>query len=84
VVSDRDIAFVSNAGDADLRERLRVRDVCSLDVYSVERDAPLDQVLREMADRHIGSVIVTEGGRIAGVFTATDACRCFAEFLRSR
>ena len=84
VISDRDIAFVSNAGDADLRDRLRVRDVCSLDVYSVERDAPLDQVLREMADRHIGSVIVTEGGRIAGVFTATDACRCFAEFLRSR
>jgi CBS domain-containing protein len=84
VVSDRDIAFVSNAGDADLRDRLRVRDVCSLDVYSVERDAPLDRVLAEMARRHIGSVIVMEGGRIAGVFTATDACRCFAEFLRSR
>jgi len=29
-------------------------------------------------------VIVTEGGKAAGVFTATDACRHFAEFLRSR
>ena len=84
VVSDRDIAFLSNQGDADLRDRLRVRDVCSLDVYSVERDEPLDRVLSEMADRHIGSVIVTEGGKAAGVFTATDACRHFAEFLRSR
>jgi CBS domain-containing protein len=84
VVSDRDIAFVSNEGDADLRDRLRVRDVCSLDVYSVERDEPLDSVLSEMADRHIGSVIVTEAGKAAGVFTATDACRHFAEFLRSR
>jgi CBS domain-containing protein len=84
VLSDRDIAFMSNAGDADLRDRLRVRDVCSLDVYSVERDETLDRVLSEMADRHIGSAIVTDGGKIAGVFTATDACRHFAEFLRSR
>ena len=84
VLSDRDIAFVSNAGEPDLRDRLRVRDVCSLDVYSVERDEPLDRVLSEMAERHIGSAIVTAGGKISGVFTATDACRHFAEFLRSR
>ena len=83
VLSDRDIAFMSNAGEPDLVDRLRVRDVCSLDVYSVERDEPLDRVLGEMADRHIGSVIVTEDGKAAGVFTATDACRHFAEFLRS-
>jgi len=84
VLSDRDIAFMSNTGETDLTDRLRVRDVCSLDVYSVERDEPLDRVLSEMADRHIGSAIVTDGGKISGVFTATDACRCFAEFLRSR
>ena len=84
VLSDRDIAFMSNQGDSDLSDRLRVRDVCSLDVYTVERGEPLDRVLSEMADRHIGSAIVTDGGKIAGVFTATDACRHFAEFLRSR
>jgi CBS domain-containing protein len=84
VLSDRDIAFMANAGATDLLDSLRVRDVCSLDVYSVECDEPLDRVLSEMADRHIGSAIVTDGGRIAGVFTATDACRCFADFLRSR
>jgi acetoin utilization protein AcuB len=84
VLSDRDIAFVSSAGEPDLRDSLRVREVCSLDVYSVERDEPLDRVLSEMADRHIGSAIITDGERISGVFTATDACRHFAEFLRSR
>ena len=35
VVSDRDIAFTSNTAESDLRDRLRVREVCSLDVYSV-------------------------------------------------
>jgi CBS domain-containing protein len=84
MLSDRDIAFVSNAGEGDLRDLLHVREVCSLDIYSVERDEPLDLVLSEMADRHIGSAIVTDGGKLAGVFTATDACRRFAEFLRSR
>ena len=84
VVSDRDIAFTSNTAESDLRDRLRVRDVCSLDVYSVERNERLDRVLMEMAERHIGSAIVTDAGKIAGVFTATDACRSFAEFLRSR
>jgi predicted transcriptional regulator len=84
VLSDRDIAFMQNAGEADLRDLLFVRDVCSLDVYSVERGEPLDRVLAEMADRHIGSAIVTDGGKLVGVFTATDACRHFAEFLRSR
>jgi predicted transcriptional regulator len=84
VVSDRDIAFTSNIAESDLRDRLQVRDVCSLDVYSIERNERLDCVLTEMAERHIGSAIVTDSGKIAGVFTATDACRSFAEFLRSR
>jgi CBS domain-containing protein len=53
-------------------------------VYSIERNERLDCVLTEMAERHIGSAIVTDSGKIAGVFTATDACRTFAEFLRSR
>ena len=83
VVSDRDIAFTANTAESDLRDRLHVRDVCSLNVYSVERGERLDCVLSEMAERHIGSAIITDGGKVAGVFTATDACRSFAEFLRA-
>ncbi|MBW1685137.1 MAG: CBS domain-containing protein [Deltaproteobacteria bacterium] len=83
IVSDRDIAFSSNVSESDLADRLRVRDVCSLDVYAVPPDEPLDAVLSKMAERHLGSVVVTEHGKIAGVFTVTDACRYFAEYLRA-
>jgi CBS domain-containing protein len=83
IVSDRDIAFSSNVSESDLADRLRVRDVCSLDVYAVPPDEPLDAVLSEMVRRHLGSVVVTEHGKIAGVFTVTDACRYFAEYLRA-
>ncbi len=83
IVSDRDIAFSSNVSESDLADRLRVRDVCSLDVYAVPPDEPLDAVLSEMVRRHLGSVVVTEHGKVAGVFTVTDACRYFAEYLRA-
>ena len=83
IVTDRDIAFSSNVSESDLADRLRVRDVCSLDVYAVPPEEPLDAVLSEMVRRHLGSVVVTEHGKIAGVFTVTDACRYFAEYLRS-
>ena len=84
ILSDRDIAFASNSATGELCDRLRVRDVCSLEVYRVAPEEPLDAVLDEMAARRIGSVVVIEGERIAGLFTATDVCRCFAEHLRGR
>jgi CBS domain-containing protein len=84
ILSDRDVASAENATEPELGDRLRVRDVCSLDVYAVTGDEPLDGVLTEMAERRIGSVVVTEGDAIAGVFTATDACRCFAAHLRAQ
>lgn len=84
ILSDRDIAAVENDAESDdLADRLRVREVCSLDFYSVEPEEPLDSVLMEMAERRIGSVVVTESGKVAGLFTATDACRCYAEHLRT-
>ena len=40
--------------------------------------------LLEMAKRHLGSVLVMRRGRLAGIFTATDACHAFGEFIRER
>lgn len=85
ILSDRDIAVLESDPDWEARAgKLAVREICSLDCYAVERDAALDEVLMEMADRRIGSAIVVEKGEVVGLFTATDACRCFAETLRAR
>lgn len=84
MVTDRD---VKRALDPDLglppEDELFVRDVCVFDVYAVTSAEPLEQVLRAMADRHIGSALVVEGGHVRGILTASDACRVFADFLRS-
>ena len=84
IVSDRDVAAVENdSASQQLMERLRVRDVCTLDFYAVSPEEPLDVVLDAMAERRLGSAIVTDAEKIAGLFTATDACRVFAEHLRA-
>lgn len=84
VLADRD---VKRALDPDLglppEDELFVRDVCVLDVYAVPPQEPLERVLREMADRHIGSTLVVEDGRLQGILTMSDACRVFADFLQA-
>ena len=82
ILSDRDIKLYlgPDLGYPDVRQ-VRVRDVYVDTPYLVELNEPLSNVLFAMAERHIGSVLVTRNGRLAGLFTATDACRRFAEYL---
>ena len=54
------------------------------DTYIVDMDTRLDEVLNHMAEHHLGSAIVTRRGKLVGVFTVTDACRHFAEFLQEQ
>lgn len=49
--------------------------------YSVDLDQPLHAVLRAMAEQHLSAALITTHGRLAGIFTATDACRAFAGHL---
>lgn len=65
------------------RRAMRVKDICVNDVYIVDLNEPIENVLLTMAERHIGSAIVTRQRRLAGVFTWVDACRCFGDFLRA-
>ena len=65
------------------KDELLVRDVSEPDAYTVDTSEPLDGVLEEMATRHLGSVLVTSHGRLAGIFTTTDACRVLCGHLRA-
>ncbi len=82
IVSDRDIACTPNAAELSIRSKITVREICSLDVYSAEVDEGLDGILLTMSERHLGATLVTRNGKMAGIFTTTDACRCYAESLR--
>jgi acetoin utilization protein AcuB len=81
VITDRDIRLVSGAQPDHER---KVRDAYIPHAYTVELREPLDNVLLHMAAHHIGSAIVTKNSKLVGLFTVTDACRCFGEFLRDQ
>jgi len=85
IVSERDLHHLVHQAlpKADKR-RLRIRHLALPDPYAVEMNTPLAEVAAEMASRHIGSAIVLRHGRLAGVFSAVDACRLLAEFLEDR
>jgi acetoin utilization protein AcuB len=85
IISDRDLKLLLGL-DPDYAQRsgLRVRDAMVADVYVVDLNTPLDQVLDALVVRRIGSALVTRKGRLAGVFTVTDACRELARLLREQ
>lgn len=83
IITDRDIKLMLGPDfDYPSEEEVLVSDIALDDPYVVDLEEPLDNVLAEMARRHVGSALVTRGDRLAGVFTVTDVCRCFAEHLR--
>ena len=80
VISERDVEL---ALDGVLRAPL-VRSAYVPQAYIVDVSERLDAVLLRMARHHIGSALVVKDGRLAGIFTMTDACRLFGEMLRER
>ena len=64
-------------------KKVAVREALVSESYVVELSEPLDVVLLQMAGRNVDSALVVKDGRLAGIFTRTDACRCFGELLRT-
>jgi acetoin utilization protein AcuB len=83
VITDRDIKLATHATVERSIGELRVRDLCVAEAYIVDLTERLDSVLLRMAQRHIGSVLVAKNGKLVGIFTTTDACRNYGEYIRS-
>lgn len=83
VVADRDVRLLVDPRLGRPADGVKVGEVCVREAYVVGVQERLDTVLLHMAQAHIGSALVVKGGRLAGIFTVTDACRAFGELLRS-
>ncbi len=82
VITDRDLAVAYSIGShfAD-PETLPISVMCTREPFAVDLHTDLATVAREMAERHIGSVVVLKDGNLAGIFTTTDCCRFLADLL---
>lgn len=79
IVSDRDTRLVQKLPGAD---GLTAEDIMVRDPYTVNPGEPLEDVALAMGRQRIGSAIVTEGGRVTGIFTLTDALNALIEVIR--
>jgi acetoin utilization protein AcuB len=82
IVTDRDLKLLLGPefDYPDPRE-LTVEDAYVDHGYVVDIETPLADVLRAMAEQHIGAALVTRKGKLAGIFTTNDACRAFSDWL---
>jgi predicted transcriptional regulator len=61
---------------------LLVEDAYISNPLIVDIEEPLVNTLFLMAEQRSGCVLVTSKGKLAGIFTDTDACRCFGRYLQ--
>lgn len=80
VVSERELNLTVGMESID-PSRVLVMDVCSLNPYIVSPETPLREVVQTMAKRHIGSALVSDEGRLVGIFTTVDACRVLSTWI---
>ena len=83
VISDRDVSLAMGTGvHSPLAQALQVREVYLPQAYVVDVGERLDCVLLHMAQQHAVEALVVKEGRLAGIFTMTDACRLLGQLLR--
>lgn len=83
-ISHRDLHRALAEASSEDAGSLTVADLIRDEAYVADLSEPLDRVLRHMAEKRLGVALVVKDDRLAGIFTLTDACRCFAESLREQ
>ena len=77
MLSDREINLAYGLEGVEPTSLLVV-DACSGHPYIVEPDEPLRLAAQEMANKHHGSAVVMQNGKLVGIFTTVDACRALS------
>lgn len=83
IVTQRDLHLIETLKDVDA-EKVMVEDAMTTNLYTVSPDAPLDEVVAEMAEQKYGSAVVVQNHKVVGVFTTIDAMLAFSDLLKSR
>ncbi len=74
VVTDRDIAL--ELGSRDLRpSEVKVGDVMTTDIVSVEPDADVTEVSHRMQKAQVRRILVVDGKRLVGIISTADLAR---------
>ena len=83
IISDRDIKLALSINGVD-PEKTKVGEIANTELFLVRPESKLDDVVRTMSEKKIGSVLVVDHHRLVGIFTTTDALKAFADLMEKR
>ncbi len=92
IVSERDLLNASPSPVTTLSvwemnyliSKVTVKQVMSKKVITVDKDTPIEEAAIIMADKKIGGIPVTSGGKVVGIITETDLFKAFLELMGAR
>ncbi|MEE8198601.1 MAG: CBS domain-containing protein [Thermoplasmata archaeon] len=68
----------------DRRDRVRVGDISTKEIVTIEPKAPALDAIKRMSERKIGRLLVTDGGQLVGILTRTDLMRAVSIYQAQR
>ena len=92
IVIEKDLLYASPSPASTLSvyemnyliAKIKVEDLMTSQVVTVEEDCPLEDAARIMVDKHISGLPVMRGDQLVGMITESDLFRIFLELLGAR
>ncbi len=92
IVSETDLLYAAPSPATSLSvyemhylySRIKVKEVMTKEVVTVQQDAPIEEAARQMIDRKIGGLPVMRDDDLVGIITETDIFKAFLEMLGAR
>lgn len=92
IVSERDLLNASPSSATTLSvwemnyliSKVKIKDVMTKKVITVDADTPIEEAARIMADKKIGGLPVVSAGKIVGMITETDLFKILLELMGAR
>lgn len=67
-----------------LISKIKIKDIMTKKVITVDRNTPIEEAARIMADKQIGGLPVMEDKKVVGLITETDLFKLFLELMGAR
>jgi len=92
IVSERDLLNASPSSVTTLSvwemnyliSKVTIKNVMTKKVITVDKDTPIEEAARIMADQKIGGMPVVSAGKVVGMITETDLFKIFLELMGAR
>jgi len=92
IVSERDLLNASPSPVTTLSvwemnyliSKVTIKNVMTKKVITVDKDTPIEEAARIMADKKIGGLPVVSSGKVVGMITETDLFKIFLELMGAR